>query len=350
MRIGDFGRAERALDEALAASIAAGDRRLELRTRIEREFLRSFTDPEGSALDDSRVADDTIPELEQLGDDRGLAKAWWLKAELHVNACRWGARAEALEKALEHAKRSGDAAEVGQITAALSQALYFGPTPVPKVIARCEEFLAESPENRALEASVTAVLAGLRAMEGDFDRARSLSSAAREIYEELGLRFRIVMIASILAAEIEQRAGRPDEAVSIIREAFGTLQEMGATSPMATMAAFLADALCLDGRLQEAADIASISEEHAPANDVATQIYWRTAKARALAATDPAAAEALARGALATARQTDHPDLKGRALRSLADVLGSSEEAASLRTEARRVYEQKGDVAAAAQS
>ena len=55
----------------------------------------AFTQPEGSALDDSTVAERTIPLLEELGDDLGLAKAWWLKSEADVNACRWGARAEA---------------------------------------------------------------------------------------------------------------------------------------------------------------------------------------------------------------------------------------------------------------
>ena len=172
MRTGDFARAEGVLDDALESAAAVGDRRLELRTIIEREFFRTFTQPEGSALDDSAVAERTIPLLEELGDDLGLAKAWWLKSEPDVNACRWGARAEALERALEHARRSGDAAEVATITSLHAQALYYGPTPVPEAIEQCEQYLAEHPENRSLEASVTGVLAGLRAMQGDFDRAR----------------------------------------------------------------------------------------------------------------------------------------------------------------------------------
>ena len=57
MRTGDFAHADEALTEALEAATAAGDRRLELRTTIEREFFRTFTQPEGSALDDSSVAD-----------------------------------------------------------------------------------------------------------------------------------------------------------------------------------------------------------------------------------------------------------------------------------------------------
>ena len=345
MRTGDFAHAEGVLDEALESAAAVGDRRLELRTIIEREFFRTFTQPEGSALDDSAVAEQTIPLLEELGDDLGLAKAWWLKSEPDVNACRWGARAEALERALEHARRSGDAAEVATITALHAQALYYGPTPVPDAIEQCERYLGEHPENRSLEASVTGVLAGLRAMQGDFDEARRLQARSRELQEELGQRLRTVNVGAMLGAEIEELAGRPGAAVSILRWSYDTLDEMGVTSVTATIAAFLADALCLDGRYNEAEEASRISE-NAPESDVVTQVLWRTARARAIAHRDRKTAEALAREALAMAQATDYPDLEARALLSVAEVVGAGEEASGLRENARRLYEEKGNVAA----
>ena len=347
MRTGDFGRAEGVLTEAMKAAVAAGDRRLELRTVIEREFFRTFTHPEGSVAEITEVAERTIPQLEELGDDLGLAKAWWLKSEVYVNACHWGERAAALERALEHARRSGDAAEVATITSLLAQALYYGPTPVPEAVSRCEGYLAEHPGNRSLEASMTGVLAGLRAMQGDFDEARRLQARAREIHEELGQRFRIAA-RSLVGAEIEQLAGRPDEAVSILRWAYETLSEMGATSIMSTTAAFLADALCLDGLYEEAEEISKVSEEQAAAVDVVTQVLWRTARARAVAGRDPRAAEALAREALAAAQTTDYPDLEARSLMAVAEVVGPGDEASGLLEDARRLYEQKGNVAALA--
>ena len=348
MRTGDFAQAEGVLNEALDAAAAAGDRLIELRAVIEREFFRSFTSPEGSALDDSAVAEQVIPELEALHDDLGLAKAWWLKSEADVNACRWGARAAALERALEHARRSGAAIEIATITSFHAQALYFGPTPVEEAVDRCEDYLAESGGNQSLEAAVTEVLAGLRAMQGHFDQARALNGRARAIYEDLGLRFRLVNVSSLLAAEIEELAGQPGEAVSILRHAFETLRGMGAMSATATIAAFLADELCLDGKLEEAEEAARFADDHAPESDVVTQVLWRTARARAIAAEDPERSETLAREALAAARETDYPDLEGVALRSLAEVLGPGGEQASLLAEARGVYERKGNVAAAA--
>ncbi len=346
MRTGDFGRAEGVLTEAMEAAAMAGDRRLELRTVIEREFFRTFTHPEGSVADIVAVAEKTIPLLEELEDDLGLAKAWWLKSEVYVNACQWGARAADLERALEHARRSGDAAEVATITALLAQALYYGPTPVDEAIRRCELYLAEHPENRSLDASVTGILAGLWAMQGEFDEARTLQRRAREIHEELGQRFRVAA-RSLVAAEIEQLAGRPGEAVSILRWAYETLLEMGATSVMSTTAAFLADALCVDGKYDEAEELSRISEEHAAGSDVVTQVLWRTARARAQARRSEQAADGLAREALASAQTTDYPDLEARALISLAEVVGPGPEASQLLEAARALYERKGNVAAA---
>ena len=347
MRSGDFVRAAEVLTAALEAAAATGDRRLKLRTTIEREFFRSFTSPEGSALDDSHVADEVIPELEALGDDVGLARAWWLKSEADVNACRWGARADALERALEHARRSGERVEIATITGMHAQALYFGPTPVAEAFAQCERYLVENAENRPLEASVTSVLGGLSAMLGDFEGARSLQARAHAIYEDLGLRIRLV-ISSLLGADIEQFAGQPGEAVSILRRAYEDVQEIGAVSVTVTMAAFLADALSGDGKHEEADELARFSERHAPASDIVTQVLWRTARARALSEQRSAEAEELARYAAALARDTDYPDLKVRSFTCLGQVLGPGEEQSALFAASRETWEQKGNVAALA--
>ena len=348
MLAGDFEEAGPILAEAAECAEAVGDRRLQLRIAIEQEFFRTFTEPEGSALDDSSVADRTIPLLEELGDDRGLARAWLLKSEADVNACRWGARAEALERALEHARKGGDTGSVGGLTFNHASALYYGRTPVSDAIERCEQYLAEHPDDRLVQASVNMVLAGLRAMQGDFDEARSLYSGARGIHEELGRRFRIATVGSILAAEIEELAGQPAEAVSILGWAYDTVREMGAMSATATVAAFLADALSVDGRNAESLERSKFAEENAPESDVVTQVLWRMARARALAESDPKAAQAFARDALAMARETDYPDLEARALICLAHTVGFGEEQASLLAEAKRLYEAKGNLAAVA--
>jgi class 3 adenylate cyclase/tetratricopeptide (TPR) repeat protein len=329
MRTGDFTRAERFLDEALESAKAAGDRRLELRTVIEREFFRAFTRPEESPDDIVAVADAAIPLLEELEDHIGLAKAWWLKSEMHLNAFRWGPRTEHLERALVHARRAGDAGEQAAIAAQLAQAMYYGPAPVPAAIDRCEQLLRDVPPTRSLRASVIGVLAGLRAMQGDFDEARRLHEEAREIWQELGHRFRIAM-RSLMAADIEFLAGRPAEATRVLRWAHGELTAMGAQSVIPPISAFLADALCEEQLFDEAEQLARQAQEGATPVDVVAQVMWRVALARATADSD------LAREAVVLAEGTDSPDLKARAYA-----------AAGQFEQARKAYEAKRNLAAA---
>jgi len=328
MRTGDFARAERVLADAEGAARAAGDSRLELRTLIEREFLRTFTQPDESIEDIVAVADRAIPLLEHLEDDVGLAKAWWLRSELHLSACRWGERAANLERALEHAKRAGDEVEQGTIAAQLALAVYYGSTPVDAAIERCEVLVAEIPAHRSLEASITGTLAGLRAMQGNFDEARRLQADARRMYEELGQRFRVA-VRSLIAADIELLAGQPAKAATILRWASEALREMGARPATATIDAFLADALADAGAKDEALRYSAASRESAAEPDVVSQVMWRVAAAKV---TDDAA---LARDAVRLSMPTDYPDLKARALSAAGNREAAAEE-----------YRRKGNAAA----
>lgn len=328
MRTGDFARAERILDEALESVRASGDRRLELRTLIDREFVKAFTHPADSVEEIVAVADAAIPLLEELGDDLGLAKAWWLKSEVHVNACRWGERAENIERALEHAKRAGDVGEQAALSALLGQALHYGPTPVPEALARCDDLLTTLASDRTLKAGLQCTMAALRAMECDFDEARRLWDQARAVYEELGLRARRAGV-SLVAAEIELLEGDPEEAVSILRWGCHTLSELGMLSLRSTIAAFLADALYTTGAMAEARSFADEAARDGAPDDVVTQVMWRVARSKA------DRDSRLAEEANRLAQTTDYPDLKARALIALGEV-----------AEARRIYEAKGNVAA----
>ncbi|HEU4941838.1 MAG TPA: adenylate/guanylate cyclase domain-containing protein [Gaiellaceae bacterium] len=328
MGTGDFGRAERVLDEALETARSAGDQRLELRTVIEREFFRAFTSPESSVDEIVAVADSAIPLLEQLGDDLGLAKAWWLKSEVHVNACHWGARAECLERALHHARRAGDSGGAATISALLAQALHYGPAPVPQAIVRCEELLSHSRDS-ALTAAVSSTLAALRAMQREFDEARRLWADARSNYDELGLRLRRAA-RSLIPAEIETLAGNPEEAVRMLRWAHDILDEMGVVGLRATITAFLADALYEAGDPQGARRFAQAAEELGAADDLVTQVMWRIARSKLDGDSE------LAEEALRMANTTDYPDLKARALVAVGEL-----------EQARTIYEAKGNVAAA---
>ena len=291
-----------------------------------------------------------IPILEQAGDDLGLARAWRLRSEVAVRASHWGARAEALERALEHARLAGDVREQATLVALLAVSLYYGPTPVEEAIVRCEAFLTEVAGDRSLEAAIGNTLAGLRAMRGDFDEARELWTGARSLYEELGLNVRRAA-RSVIAAQIETLAGDDKAAEAELRWAYETLERMGEKGARASIAAFLAESIYRQGRDDEALAFTAITEELAADDDLEPQVLWRSVRAKVLAKRgDRAQAEELAREAAELVEDTDFPELRAIAFLSLAEVLesaGASEEADQLVGQARETYERKGNVVAA---
>jgi class 3 adenylate cyclase/tetratricopeptide (TPR) repeat protein len=353
MKTGDFTRADKVLSEALAGAAAAGDKKLELRTLIEREFFRTFTNPESSTEEIVRIAETAIPLLEELHDELGLAKAWWLRSEADVIAGRWAARAEALEHALHHAKSASDPREISTIIALLAQALEYGPTPVSEAIRRCEELRESVHEDAEVRAAIASTLAGLHAMQGHFDEARLLAEEGRVVYEELGLRY-MRAARSLASGSIELLAGDPAAAVRELRWGYDELEKMGERGTRSTLAAFLAQALVEEGRYSDAIEFSKISEDTGAAADVVTQAVWRSARATALAqAGDSAAAELLAAEAVELAEGTDFLDLQGATLLSLANVLhltGQSEKAPPLVERARRAFERKGNTVAQAKA
>jgi class 3 adenylate cyclase/tetratricopeptide (TPR) repeat protein len=353
MKTGDFTRADKILGEALAGAAAAGDKRLELRTLIEREFFRTFTNPESSTEEIVRIAETAIPLLEELHDELGLAKAWWLRSEADVIAGRWAARAEALERALYHAKSASDPREISTIIALLAQALEYGPTPVSEAIRRCEELRESVHEDAEVRAAIASTLAGLHAMQGRFDEARVLAEEGRVVYEELGLRY-MRAARSLASGSIELLAGDPAAAVRELRWGYDELEKMGERGTRSTLAAFLAQALVEDGRYSDAIEFSKVSEETGAAADVVTQAVWRSARATALGhAGDSAAAEVLAAEAVELAGRTDFLDLQGNTLLSLANVLhvtGQSEKAPPLVERARRAFEEKGNTVSEARA
>src|SRR5205807_2600820 len=225
------------------------------------------TDPEGSGDEIRALTEWVIPELETLDDDLGLARAWWLASEVHTIACRWGARASALERALEHAGRADDKQLQATLMALLAQALVYGPTPVSDAIARLVDFYAHAVGDPALEAALTSSLALLHAMSGEIDDAREKWTEARTIYDELGLNYRRAA-RSLIAATVEMLAGNPAAAERELRWGYDTLAAMGEKGSRSTLAAFLADALAVQRRFDEAERFSAISEQIAGHDDV----------------------------------------------------------------------------------
>jgi tetratricopeptide (TPR) repeat protein len=348
MMTGNFQRADEVLRDALSAALATDDARLEARALIEREFFKIFAAEEATSTI-AEVTARAIPVLEEAGDHLGVARAWRLRGEVEVLAGRWGARTEALERALEHARLAADEREEGTLVGLLVMSLYFGPTPVEDAISRCEGFLAELSGERSIEAAVCSALAGLVAMRGDFGEARRLWASASGQYEELGLGYRRA-VRSTIAADIETLAGDDEAAERELRRGYDTLASMGEKGARAVLAAYLADCLARRGRDDEAAEFTEIAASLAAADDLVPQVLYRSVRAKILARSGELdQAEELAREAAAMVDSTDFPDLQALTLLSLAEVLeaaAKTEESAKLVDRASRLYEKKGNIVA----
>jgi class 3 adenylate cyclase/tetratricopeptide (TPR) repeat protein len=348
---GDFVRADAVLLEAIEAGRRSGDRRLELRSVLERAFLRTLTDPEWCVDDLRRVSEHVLAELEGLGDDLGVAKAWRRIADSHWMMYRWRDQEQAVGRAILYSERAGDVREATWARMRLAMALYYGPTPVPEAIRRCRRVLEETSENPVVRPAFLVSLGGLHAMCGRFDEARRLLGQGRSLFEELGLKVWVAGM-SLLTADVELLARDAEAAERDLRVAYEALERMGERGLLSTVAAQLGRALCAQERYNEAERFAQVSQELARSDDVAAQMLWRTTRAKVLASRQQLEeAESLAGKAREITEKTDALNSRGLSLTTLAEVLlmaGREKEAAPLLGQALKLFERKGNVVAAA--
>ena len=321
-----------------------------MRARVEEQHLRLKTDPTETTDEARRVAESSLHVFEEFGDEAGLASAWDLLGQVHLMACRYELRAEALARALEHARRAGDERE-DAILIGLGTAPYWGPTPVDECTERCEELLAEIGGRRpTVEAALVGTLAGLEAMRGNFDDARGLYARQQSMHEDLGRPYSLAA-ATIMAGRIEMLAGEPAAAEAELRRGYVILERMGELGVLSTLAAYLADAVYAQGRYDEADRLTHVSEEAATSDDIASHVWWRVTRARVLARRGShEEAERIGSEALALAEVTDDLFIRGRALIDLAEVHrlgGATDGSVPLLEEALRLFEAKGDTVSA---
>jgi class 3 adenylate cyclase/predicted ATPase len=343
---GETARALVVLDEAAETARRLGDRAGELHAVIYRQFARSLSGI-GPPEESVRLALEVIPELERLGDDLVLARAWWLKSDGDHVACRWRACEEALEQALVYMRRAKAADAEGRLLGSLAVTLSSGPTAVPDAIARTEDLLTAAGPDRAIRGAILESRSGLFAMRGAFEDARRLSAEAAETWETLGL-LRYRADHSYLAGQIEVLAGDLEAAERELRAGYEALRAIGVRSHVAEMAAKLADVLCTLGRLDEAEALAREAADSATADHLETQVAWRRALGRVLAGQGELEdAHQLVREALELTEAVEYPDLRADALTAVAEVelaRGQSVEAQRLLEEARQVMQAKGNV------
>jgi tetratricopeptide (TPR) repeat protein len=136
-------------------------------------------------------------------------------------------------------------------------------------------------------------------------------------------------------------------AATELRTGFEALEGMGERGYQSSVAAYLAQALYGEGRLDEADDLARRAEAGASPDDLWSQVMWRGTRAKVCASRGAHdEAERHAREAVGLAAATDALDMHGNALVDLADTFalaGRDEEAANCLADAVVLYERKGN-------
>ncbi len=348
---GDAAMAREVLAEAIRDSQSTADRRIELRAQVEDAFVMLLTESKATADGLIRAATQAIPIFETVDDHRSLGRAWLLSgfAEGGVR-CHYRAWEEAAERALIHYRKSGwpTSTCLGEIVTAL----YYGPTPVPIAIARCEQLLRDEAIDRFGRANVTAFLGGLVAQSGEFSASRELVATARATYEELGQRASAAWHYAAVAADVELLSGDPAAAERILRELCAELAQMRDFLHLSSRASDLAETLYVLGQFDEADEWTRVAEGHAAPDDNSAQLLWRSVRAKTAAQQGEfEVSDRLMREAVWISDASDGLNRCAKAQRDLGEVLlmaGRPTDAASAFERAIELFEQKGNVVSAA--
>jgi tetratricopeptide (TPR) repeat protein len=353
LQSGELDRAGEVLAAAISGATAAGQKAVEARAVVSRAFLRIFTDPEGATEEARAEVERLLPELEELGDDLALAYVWHLQGQVHLMESQYAKLAEAGERALIHARRAEDRRQEGEMVFWTLAGYNFGPLPVVEAISRAEELLAAATGNRVAEAGALGHLAVLKAKRGEFDTARSMYSRAVAIVEELGMLVHLGGL-SMGSGWIERLAGTPEAAEPVLRRADALLEKIGEKAYRSTLAAVLAEVVYDQHRYDEAEELTRLSAELAAPDDLASQVGWRSVRAKVLARRgELVEAERLGQEAVDIGARTDALDWRADALADLAEVLrlaGRPADAAARLEEALRLFEAKGVVPSVART
>jgi class 3 adenylate cyclase/tetratricopeptide (TPR) repeat protein len=344
---GDLAWADRVLSDTLAS----GDEQLRAHALVQRGLLRLFTESDVSSEQLIVDAEGAIEVFRRHGDELGLARAWRLIGQAHYLARRAGPSADAADHALVHAHHAGDLSrlELKEIVEWLGVGLVLGPTPAPEALRRSEPLLEEAGEDRVLVAALCSIRGNLAVMCDRKAEAKEHFARARRAVDERDLhRDGYFAIQLGLAAPDFVDAGVLEDE---LRASFQALEAVGDKTQYSSVAAVLARTLCARGRYAEAEHYTRLSEDAAGPNDVASQILWRSTRARALAHRgEHEAADVLAREAVRFAAESDFLNSHADALMDLAEVqqlAGRIDESVESFDRALLLYERKGNVVSA---
>jgi class 3 adenylate cyclase/tetratricopeptide (TPR) repeat protein len=353
LRRAEFERADSQLLATIDRARAVGDRGILARARLGYSSLRVRVDSRASVEDELAQAVEIADSLEGSEELAALVTA---HTEIGMSKFQLGRAGEGevdLERAAELAREMGDAVLLREVMGARLRPAGWGPMPAPDGVALCEGLLSAHDVNAALEAQALQILALFRAMLGDVEASRRAATDARALLDE----FDFTMHKGLYAADIgvSELIGRDLERAEFeLRRGHDVLVEIGDVGVRSTVDAVLADVLFIQGKHDEALELADSSRTIAAADDLDAQPRWRAARARVLSYRgEHDEALALLEEAAELVEPIDFLELKGYVHDVLAEALARVDridDAVGAVERAIAFHERKGNVVSASRS
>ena len=199
----ELGEIEQA-QQALRMSATAADRRQAILAEVLMCRSSMYL---GQPVDDSEeIVREAVRRFRDWADDRGLAQAYLVQADLAGLRGQQARSAGLLELALKHGEAAGDAGCVAQARTLLGVTLLFGPTPAEQVIIVLEQMITSSGNDPRVRAEAEQVMCVMHAMCGRFEQARAIGADARQHLAEVGHRLYLANLAQS-TGHVEELAG-----------------------------------------------------------------------------------------------------------------------------------------------
>ena len=345
----ELDRSRAVLEEGVTLAQAAGDAHAEWLGRVWLARTLMLQDPEG-ALD--RVLDEATAAVAARGpaeDHEVLAVAWGRIAAIHQWRNERTAYTDAIERALHHARASGDLALEVSLAGIRAPDFIWGPGRVDDGVRYAEELVERLGHVPGVQQFALHLHAHMRARIGEFEGALDAMSTYRDNLHQLG-KGREYAVTAGCVWDVCWWSGDVLHGKEKLRESYELLERTGNKALLSEIVRGLAEVALRENALDEAERWCELSEEISVADDVESTAHVALIRAKLrVARAELVAARELARHAVDLFSGTDYIERSADARLTLAQILRAEGDpgADAVASEALAMFEQKGNLVGA---